>query len=581
MEVLNLARDRLRSEVAEVILISPTDRDLALTSSIAVDGRTELMVPSPGTRCQPLRDLVRGRRSALALNRHEVPADLRLASWSEPIRDGLFVSLSSARREIGILVVANRTNPDDGFDRDDLRVFQSLADEAVEALDDDALDWRFEHVALHDGLTGLANRSLYISRVENAVATSDRPLYNPTLLLVDIDDLEAINDRLGHAAGDRVLAAVAERLRASLRIQDTAARLGGDEFAVLVEDCRSKKAAVSVAERLLAAFNVPFVISSHEVQIRASVGIVMSHRSEDQAELLLGSAEMAMHAAKSAGKARYAMFEPQMAESGIRRRLLRSDLHEARARAQISVVYQPWVDLETNRIVAAEALVRWRHPNHGEVRPGEFIPLSEEIGLIGPIGAQVLEDACTSTKRWQRIQKNRSVAVSVNVSMRQLEHPRFLDDVLQALNRTGLEPGRLILELSESTLTQDSGTMTVALHRVRELGIRLAVDDFGTGHLSLSRLEHLPVDILKIARPFMAGVIGNPDRVAFLGAIIRLGDSLGLKTVAQGIESRDQAAIVRELGCNLAQGYLFAHPMTESEISQLLASELLLPRTRS
>ena len=433
-----------------------------------------------------------------------------------------------------------------------------------------SLEQQLRHQAFHDSLTGLPNRALFLDRLAHAVARTRRGHAPLAVVFIDLDDFKAVNDSLGHAAGDELLVAVAGRIRMTVREADTPARMGGDEFAILLEDAPTVDAARESAGRVLEALRLPFRLPSQDVAIRASVGIAMYASPEQSADELLRNADISMYSAKAQGKDRLVVYESAVHDAEIWRLQLRTDLQLALEREEFALVYQPVVDLETNEIIGVEALLRWLHPRRGLVGPTEFVPIAEETGLIVPIGRWVLERACLQAREWRGARGGRGLDLSVNLSGRQIEDPNIVEDVRRALEKADLEPRRLTLELTESILMHDAERTIETLGRLRGLGVRLAIDDFGTGYSSLSYLRQLPVDALKIDRSFVAVVDAGPDEAALVRSIVSLAQSLRLETVAEGIEQPGQLAELRSIGTRLGQGYFFARPLDPSAISELV-----------
>jgi len=434
-----------------------------------------------------------------------------------------------------------------------------------------ALEEQLVHRAFHDELTGLANRALFTNRVEQALLRALRDGRRTAVLFLDLDDFKEINDSLGHAAGDALLMQSAERLRACLRSGDTAARLGGDEFAVLVEACDDDgEDAMHVAARISSAFARPFALEAREAFATASIGVAINSVGED-GEALLRNADLAMYLAKRRGKARIERFATHMHEEVVERLDLLADLRSAIERDELQLEYQPIVDLETRTVSGLETLVRWDHPRRGRIPPSEFIPIAEQSGLIVAIGRWVLLHACAHARHWSRsLPELMPVTVTVNLSARQLGDEHLLDDVANALRVAGLRRDQLVLELTESTLLANSEETVGILTALKNLGVRLAIDDFGTGYSSLSYLHRFPVDILKIDRSFVQGVADGPGANALASAVIALGNSLGLRTVAEGIEREDQHAVLAQLGCKFGQGYLFSVPLPPADVMPYL-----------
>jgi diguanylate cyclase (GGDEF)-like protein/PAS domain S-box-containing protein len=434
------------------------------------------------------------------------------------------------------------------------------------------LEEELRRQAFRDSLTGLANRALFADRLEHALARTRRFGQPIAVLFIDLDDFKTVNDSLGHAEGDRLLIAVAERLVGAVRTGDTIARMGGDEFAVLIEDPGEADAPTEVAQRLLAALAAPFEHGAKELFVHASVGVAASLSSGHTADDLLRDADVSMYTAKSNGKNRVEVFVPSMHEAALARLALKGDLERALERDEFAVVYQPIVKLGTGRIAGVEALLRWNHPRRGVVGPAEFIPVAEETGLIVPLGRWVLERACRQAAASDQDTATR-LTMSVNVSARQIQEPGFVDEVGRVLAATGLAPERLTLELTESVLMQDVEATATTLDALKSLGVRLAIDDFGTGYSSLSYLRRFPIDELKIDRSFVATMTSGPDQSALVRSILRLGETLHLQTVAEGIEQPDQLAELRTLGAGFGQGYFFARPLTPEALSAFLAAD--------
>jgi diguanylate cyclase (GGDEF)-like protein len=423
-----------------------------------------------------------------------------------------------------------------------------------------------------DPLTGLANRALFSQRLRETLAEAGGA--TPALVLLDLDDFKTINDSLGHSHGDEVLMVVAERLRTCLRPADLAARLGGDEFAVLLPEVADEAEAVAVAERLVASMRSPVIVSGREVLARASAGVRLGRAGEEDPERLLRDADMAMYAAKTAGRGGVRVFDTAMHTRAVERLDFEAALRRAVIRQQFTVRYQPVVELAGGRLAGLEALVRWDHPERGLVMPGEFVAMAEDTGLIVPIGRWVLHAACQAARDWQRrFPLEGPPFLSVNLSVRQLQQPDLLEDVAGALDASGLDPDELMLEITESVLVTDQETMLERLAELRVLGVHLAIDDFGTGYSSLAYLRHLPVDTLKLAKPFVDGLLHGREEAALTNAILRIADLLGLQVIAEGIEQEAQARELEGLGCRYGQGYHFARPLDQFAVEALLVAE--------
>ncbi len=394
------------------------------------------------------------------------------------------------------------------------------------------------------------------------------------MLLIDLDDFKKINDTLGHMAGDDFLRAAARRLSDVMRPSDTLARLGGDEFAVLVEGLDDIELH-AMATRLLEAIKVPVRIGNADLVGSASVGIASVKAGEttdgDSAEELMRDADLAMYAAKEHGRDRVAMFDPSMYAAAVAEAEARVELERALDNDEFVVNYQPIVDLPSGLLIGVEALVRWQHPTRGMIGPNDFIGHAERTGLIVPLGAQVLRVACAQVAAWHReIAGAERIRVSINLSARQFQEPGLLDTVRDALAETRIEPGHVVLEITESMLMQDIEATVVTLDELRKLGVRIAIDDFGTGYSSLSYLRRFPIDILKIDKAFIDGITANADDATLAEAVVGLGRALRLQTVAEGIEHADQKSILSDLGCTYGQGYLFARPGSADEITEMV-----------
>jgi diguanylate cyclase (GGDEF)-like protein len=441
----------------------------------------------------------------------------------------------------------------------------------VDITDRKVLEEQLLHQAFHDPLTGLANRALFVDRVEHALARSDRRRDSLAVLFLDLDDFKTINDGMGHDAGDALLIAVAEAIRTCIRPMDTASRMGGDEFAVLIEDLSNAEAAVEVAQRIQDAVGRPFRVNGREIYTNASIGIARLVSRRDRAATLLRNADSAMYAAKRHGKGRCEMYEPKMHAAAVQRLELNAEIRRGLALGEFAVHYQPTVHLSDGSISGFEALVRWNHPRRGLVLPAEFIPAAEETGQIVELGRFVLDEACRQARAWlDDFPAEPAHAMSVNVSARQFRDPSLGQIVGASLAAADLDPTTLILEITESVLMEDSHAALERLRELKALGVRLAIDDFGTGYSSLSYLRRLPVDILKVDKSFIDGITDGSDALALAGAVFRIGKTLRLSTVAEGVEHASQAANLMGIGCDEAQGFHYARPMPASEIGELL-----------
>jgi len=431
-----------------------------------------------------------------------------------------------------------------------------------------ALEEQLRQLAFHDPLTLLANRNLFRDRVHHALTLAQCGQNAVAVMFLDLDNFKNINDSLGHDAGDRLLQAVAQRIVQTTRASDTVARLGGDEFAVLMEGIERLSEIGRVADSLIETLNHPFQLDGREVRVGASVGVAISG-GEAGAEALLSNADIAMYHAKAAGKNRHVTFQPQMQAMLHERLRLEADISRALAEQEFFLEYQPIVDLGTRSLLGVEALVRWRHPEAGVLMPGRFIQVVEECGHIARLGRWVLRQACRDMCMWRRsVAGGAGLRLAVNISGRHLQHGELSHDVAQALAESGLEPGNLVIELTESTIMSNTDANLERFHRLKALGVRLAIDDFGTGYSSLSYLHRFPIDILKIDRSFVSSLTNSDNGPELARAVVTLGETLGLETVAEGIELEPQVAALLALGCVAGQGFLFARASSLEQLSK-------------
>ena len=431
-----------------------------------------------------------------------------------------------------------------------------------------ALEEQLRQLAFHDPLTLLANRNLFRDRVQHALTLAHRDQCRVAVLFLDVDNFKDINDSLGHDAGDRLLQAVAQRIEKMSRSSDTVARLGGDEFAVLLERIGAAAEVQRLADALIEAFGAPFSLDGRKVRVTASIGVAFS-AADTTAEALLSNADLAMYHAKAGGKNRHVAFQPQMQTLLHERLRLEADIGRAFTQEEFFLEYQPIVDLGTRSLLGLEALVRWRHPEAGVLMPGRFIHMLEECGQIVVLGRWVLKQACRDMCAWRRpIAGASELQLAVNISARHLQHGELAQDVMQSLEASGLEPGNLVVELTESTMMYNTEANLERFQRLKALGVKLAIDDFGTGYSSLSYLHRFPIDILKIDRSFVSRLTRSNEGPELARAVITLGENLGLDTVAEGIELEPQVAALLALGCVAGQGFLFARPGSLEQLSK-------------
>jgi diguanylate cyclase (GGDEF)-like protein len=558
--LLGHARAMFRAELAEVVLY-PRGTDLAaLRTTSRHDADPEVMIPIAELRTDPVHEAVVNARG---------PFFLATPDGAPHGQSDMVSPLRGESDLIGSLRISNRLTEGTTFSDDDLRLLETLANQAAVALENGHLEQSLAELsrlkeelrfqAYHDPLTGLANRTLFLERAEERL---DRVGHDgmPVLLFLDLDDFKIVNDTLGHAVGDRLLIDVADRLRDVLRPGDIAARLGGDEFAILLDDGPELQQAVSVADRIIEALRAPFLMQGQEITVGASIGVAAARTGSEAAHELLRNADVAMYKAKGSGKNRVSVFEPTMHAAIVARHALSAELSRSLGRGELVVYFQPIVALRGLVVTGFEALVRWRHPTRGLINPAEFIPLAEETGVITALGRFVLEEACRQAARWApHADRDRPLSIAVNLSAQQLQETDFVAELRAILAATHIEPEQLVLEMTETVMFHETATTLARLEAIRDLGVRVAIDDFGTGYSSLGYLRRFRVDILKLAREFVAPA-DHSDEWAFASAIVALGRTLGLTIVAEGIESTGQLDRLRALGCELGQGYLFGRP---------------------
>jgi diguanylate cyclase (GGDEF)-like protein len=435
------------------------------------------------------------------------------------------------------------------------------------------VSWHANEQLLRDPLTGLASRLVLHDRIRGALERARGHGTAVAVLFIDLDRFKVLNDSLGHEMGDHVLRALADRLRGASRGTDVAVRFGGDEFVMICTDLARPADAADAAERLAAILREPVIVDGRSHVMTVSIGVAVTTDHERVPQDLVRDADVAMYRAKDLGKDRCEMFDAGMHAEARRRLDIEAGLHGAVERGELRLHYQPEVELTTGRVLAVEALLRWEHPERGLLAPGEFVGVAEDTGLIVPIGAWVLQEACRQAAAWS----DTPVTMRVNLSARQLRHPGLVADIRRALADSGVAPRDLCLELTESMLMQDVERSTAVLGELRALGVRLALDDFGTGYSSLAYLRHLEVDRLKVDRSFMAELDDTPGEQTIVAAIIGMARGLGLAVTAEGIETQEQLARVRSLGCDAVQGFLLARPAPPGEIAHLLHQPLGMP----
>ncbi|MGN1290550.1 MAG: putative bifunctional diguanylate cyclase/phosphodiesterase [Bradyrhizobium sp.] len=435
---------------------------------------------------------------------------------------------------------------------------------------------RLMHTAAHDQLTGLPTRSLLLERLDRELAREADDGARVAVLFVDLDNFKLVNDSLGHSSGDKVLTEMARRIVACLESDDTASRFGGDEMVVL-HPRASDSSGAALGRRILAALAEPILLSGKEVVVSASVGLAHCKPGTKCAEQLLREADTALYAAKVRGRARLAEFNDELHARAEKRVQIESDLRAALRESQLFVEYQPQVRLKDGCVVGVEALVRWRHPERGIIAPADFIPVAEECGLIVKIGRQVLQESCRQLAEWTRQMPGCRLAMTVNVSPREIAEPTFIEELRQVLATTNVDPTALCLEITESVMMSAPEEVVQVLDQIRQLGVFVAIDDFGTEHSSLSRLRDMPAEVLKIDRSFIDGLSSEPGDTAIVSSILSLAYAMGKHTIAEGVERSEQAAMLLRMGCDVAQGYFFSRPVAAEQIAPMLTKALWHP----
>lgn len=435
-----------------------------------------------------------------------------------------------------------------------------------------------KYLAYHDALTGLPNRLLFNDRLNQAIAQVRRHKTCGAVFFIDLDDFKKINDGMGHAVGDLFLQGVALRLIEILHEDDTVARMGGDEFAIILNEISSKSDADGLAEKIISSLEEPFLLKGQDVYVSASIGITFFPEDSEEPDTLIKNSDAAMHRVKKQGKNSYRLFEPEMNSKAGRRLTLESEMRKALEREEFVVYYQPKVDIDSGRIVGAEALVRWQHPEKGMIPPGDFIPIAEETGLKAPLGEWVLEKACEQVVSWQRLGYP-PITIAVNISSHQFTRTNLTEKIKSVLQSTSLDPSLLDIEITESMLMGDMESTIATLRELSAMGVQTSIDDFGTGYSSLNYLRRFDIDTLKIDKSFVNDISTDKDAAAIASAIISLGHIMGMKIVAEGVETAEQLSFLKDQNCDEMQGYLFSRPLPGESFGKILADgkKLSLP----
>jgi diguanylate cyclase (GGDEF)-like protein len=542
------------------VVIAASDEQMIILAARGTDG-----LPTISFRPDAIVARAWASREILAVRRLEPAHDPVLSEVLPGARNLLIAPMVADGRAVGAIVVEHPSDTIRGVDRRMLALLGQTSAIAALNLRNAVLLRDVQDLAERDSLTGAANRRMFQATLERVLADPTTPAKIVTaVLFIDLDDFKVVNDTLGHAAGDALLQAVTERIASSVRTNDLVARLGGDEFAILTDDAPDLKRSLAMAERLTRELRLPYLLDEHTVSVSASIGIASAREATDSAEDVVRNADVAMYMAKANGKAGFAVFDPGMHAAIRDRHEMGAQLQQAVELGQLRLVYQPIVELVGGAVAGVEALVRWQHPERGLVAPGDFIEIAEENGAILPIGRWVLREAIREATTWTGVDPR--TFLCVNVSAREIQQPGFVEAVQEALAAGGMSSARLSLEITETALLKATPSTVATLEALRDLGVSIVIDDFGTGYFSLSHLRQFPVDVIKIASEFVQVPDTDSRTAALAGAIVAMGGSLGIKTVAEGIETAEQATRMRELGCTYGQGYFFAKPVTPEHI---------------
>ena len=581
-ELLASARRLLRADVVWLALLPHGENRRYGVAELSQHGHASLAPADLSKAESSFVRAVLAESGVVMLGQRRGPKSARPLIEERGLSRALATVLHGDRGPVGIMLVGN-VEDEAWFGAEDIRLLETYAGHAGVLLENDrleasvteltALKEQLRHQAFHDSLTELPNRMLFTEHVARSLALG----LETAVLFLDLDDFKAVNDRFGHSVGDALLVAFSDRLKACVRPGDVPARLGGDEFAVLADGTNAGEVE-RVAARLVEALSEPFKLERREVSIHASVGIAFATHTST-ADELVRNADVAMYDAKQAGKKRVASYAPEMRDRVRGRNETAAALERSVGRGEINVHYQPIVELASNRMVAVEALARWQRSGRELLSPVSFIPLADEIGVMVDIGRTIVREACVQARSWQSLfHEHDELAINVNLAPSELHNPSLTQEIAAVLEETGLDPGRLVLEITESGVMRQPAGALAAMRSLRALGVKLALDDFGTGHSSLAHLRELPLDTLKIAKPFIAGLPDGHADAAFVEAIVTLARSLGIDVIAEGIETAAQAQAALELGCRLGQGYFFGQPLGEIGVTPYLTAGALPTR---
>ncbi len=564
---------RIVADVLEIeygVIFKPENRgELVLVAGVGVEEKLigNATVPA-GDRSQSGYALSSGESTVVHDFDDETRFEQSELQRALGVKSAAVILIKGKGQPYGVIGAGSRRSH--GFSQEDVNFMQAIANVLANAIERRRTEERTQHEALHDPLTGLPNRNLFLDRLEHALSVAARRETTVSVLFLDLDQFKLVNDSLGHAAGDELLAAVAPRLEQALRPGDTVARFGGDEFAVLAEDVGNERGATRIAERFAEALARPFILREREHFVSASIGISIGGGSEAP-ESLIRDADSALYRAKEHGRGGYEIFDEVMRSRVIEHMQVENDLRRAIQREELELHYQPVVKLGDGSIVAMEALLRWNHPDRGMVGPLAFIPVAEESRLIVPIGRWVIEQACRQAAAWQQFHPDEApVSVAVNLSARQLADPDLLSHIEGSVRANRIDPSNLWLELTETTLLDETTFVERTLESLKGLGVRLVLDDFGVGFSSLGYLKRLPLSMIKLDRTFMENLSEGSHDAAIVRAVSEMAETIGIGVVAEGIETEDQVRMAATLGCGFAQGFHFSEPVPVAHVERLL-----------
>jgi diguanylate cyclase (GGDEF)-like protein len=576
-EACQILADVLGLDYGGVLQHLPESNDLLLVAGVGLpEGLVgEARVPAD-YRSQSGYALATGQATIVDDWEEETRFQQSELQAKQGMRSAAIILIDGKERPYGVLGAGAREPR--GFTREDVNFMQAIANVLANAIERRRTEEQTQHEALHDALTGLPNRSLFLDRLQHSLSVAARRRTTIAVLFLDLDQFKLVNDSLGHAAGDELLAAVAPRIEQALRPGDTVARFGGDEFAVLAEDVRNEHGATRIAERIAEALARPFILREREHFASASIGISIGTGAEEP-EALIRDADAALYRAKDHGRGGYEIFDEVMRSRVIEHMQTENDLRRALQRQEFVIHYQPVVSLSDGSIVSMEALLRWDHPERGLIGPLAFIPVAEESRLIVPIGRWVVEQACRQAANWQRLRPDSApISVAVNLSARQLADPELIPHIEGSISANGLDPATLWLELTETTLLDDIAYVERTLAALERLGVRLVLDDFGVGFSSLGYIKRLPLSMVKLDRTFVENVTESPHDAAIVRAVSEMAETIGIGVVAEGVETEEQVRVARDLGCGYAQGFHFAEPVPASYVERLFTSSIPVAR---